>query len=196
MDKTKTKRTLMAWALGLGLSVLLPTSGGAQRTLTLDSCRAMALRNNKQMGVARVKQEVNANLRKSARTQYLPKVNALGGYLWMNKEVSILNDDQKATLNNMGTNLSTNLQNALSPLTSALPTTAQDKMVQDMAQLAGALNQTGAGIVDAFRTHLYRSCRHRWRLWLQLGARQEMAAPLLHAPHLRSLQPQQPHSER
>ena len=61
--------------------------------MTLDSCRAMALSNNKQMGVARVKQEVNANLRKSARTKYLPQVNAIGGYEWMCKEVSILNDE-------------------------------------------------------------------------------------------------------
>ena len=98
------------------------------------------------------KQEVNTNLRKSARTQYLPKVNALGGYLWMNKEISILNDDQKSTLNNMGTNLATGLQNALSPLTSALPATTQAKMAQDMAQLASTINQVGAGVVDAFRT--------------------------------------------
>ncbi|MBO4462853.1 MAG: TolC family protein [Prevotella sp.] len=142
----------MARALALMLLVLLPMTGGAQRVLTLDSCRAMALRNNKQIGVARVKQEVNANLRKSARTQYLPRVNALGGYLWMNKEISILNDDQKSTLNNMGTNLATGLQNALSPLTSALPATTQAKMAQDMAQLAGTINQIGAGVVDAFRT--------------------------------------------
>ena len=136
----------------LGLLVLLPMKGAAQRLMTLDSCRAMALRNNKQLGVARMKQEVNANLRKSVRTQYLPKVNALGGYVWSSKEVSILNDDQKSTLNNMGTNLATNLQNALSPLTSALPANTQAKMGQDMALLASALDQTGAGIVDAFRT--------------------------------------------
>ena len=151
MNKKK-KKTMTVRALVLGLLLLLPMSGGAQRLLTLDSCRAMALRNNKQIGVAKVKQEVNANLRKAARTQYLPKVNALGGYVWMNKEISILNDDQKSTLNNMGTNMATGLQNALSPLTSALPATTQTKMAQDMAQLAGTLNQIGAGVVDAFRT--------------------------------------------
>ena len=152
MNRTRTKRTLVARAVMLGLLLLLPLTSQAQRLLTLDSCRAMALRNNKQIGVARVKQEVNANLRKSARTQYLPKVNALGGYVWMNKEISILNDDQKSTLNNMGTNLATGLQNALSPLTSVLPATTQAKMAQDMAQLAGTINQIGAGVVDAFRT--------------------------------------------
>ena len=104
------------------------------------------------MGLAKMKQEVNAYTRKSARTQYLPKVNALGGYLWMSKEISILNDDQKSALSNLGTNTATKLQDALSPLTSALPAATQTKMGSDLAQFAGALDQVGAGIVDGFRT--------------------------------------------
>ena len=136
----------------LGLLMLLPMTSVAQRLLTLDSCRAMALRNNKQMGVAKMKQEVNANLRKSARTQYLPKVNAVGGYLWMSREISILNDDQKAALGNMGTNATTRLQDALAPLASTLSPEAQAKMSAGMSQFAGALNQVGSGIVDGFRT--------------------------------------------
>lgn len=143
---------MMARTFGLALWVLLPMSGYAQRVLTLDSCRAMALRNNKQMSVAKIKQEVNANLRKSARTQYLPKVNAVAGYNWMSKEVSLLNDDQKSALNNLGTTMATHLQNTLAPIASTLPAAVQTKMGQDMTQLAGALNQTGGGIVDAFRT--------------------------------------------
>jgi outer membrane protein TolC len=152
MRKTKKKRTVMARAMMLGLLVLLPMTGNAQRLLTLDSCRAMALRNNKQMGLAKMKQEVNAYTRKSARTQYLPKINALGGYLWMSKEISILNDDQKSALSNLGTNMGTKLQDALSPLTSALPAATQAKMGSDLAQFAGALDQVGGGIVDGFRT--------------------------------------------
>ena len=95
----------MARTIGIGLLVLLPMGAVAQRLLTLDSCRAMALRNNKQMGVAKMKQEASTNLRKSARTQYLPKLNAMGGYVLMSREISILNDDQKAALSNMGTNV-------------------------------------------------------------------------------------------
>jgi len=147
----------------LGLLLLLPLASGAQslrtgdgtsgvRLLTLDSCRAMALRNNKQMGVAKMKQEVNTNLRKSARTQYLPKVNAVGGYMWMSREISILNDDQKEALSNMGTNTTAKLQDALSPLVSQLPAATQQKMAGDMAAFGGALNQVGTGIVDGFRT--------------------------------------------
>ena len=148
----KKKRTVMARAFGLGLLVLLPMSGASQRMLTLDSCRAMALRNNKQMGVAKMKQEVNANLRKSARTQYLPKVNAVGGYVWMSREISLLNDDQKEALSNLGTNATTKLQDALSPLVSSLPAATQAKMADDMSLFAGTLNQVGTGMVDGFRT--------------------------------------------
>ena len=156
MNKLKMKMTntkSMSRAVLLGLLVLLPMTGEAQeRILTLDSCRTMALMNNRQMGVARVKQEMNANLRKSARTKYLPQVNAIGGYEWMSKEVSILNDEQKSALSNMGTNTATSLQNALSPLVSQLPAVTQAKVAQDMSQFAGALNQVGQHVVDGFRT--------------------------------------------
>jgi len=99
-----------------------------------------------------MKQEVNANLRKSARTQYLPKVNAVGGYVWMSREISLLNDDQKEALSNLGTNATTKLQDALSPLVSSLPAATQAKMADDMSLFAGTLNQVGTGMVDGFRT--------------------------------------------
>lgn len=144
--------TSMVRSAMLVLLVLLPMTVEAQTVLTLDSCRAMALTNNKQMGVARVKQEVNADLQKSARTKYLPQVNALAGYEWMSREVSILNNEQKSVLSNMGTNASTSLQSALAPLVSQLPSETQSRVAQDLSQFAGALNQVGMGIVDGFRT--------------------------------------------
>ena len=159
MKNSKKKLTEMARAVTLGLFGLFfaseaaygaeqPSEAGTQRLLTLDSCRAMALRNNKQMGVAKVKQEVNANLRKSARTQYLPKVNAVGGYMWMSREISLLSDDQKEALSNLGTIATSKLQNAPEPVTSQLPAATAG----DMGQFAGALNQVGASLVEGFRT--------------------------------------------
>ena len=152
MNNSKKTLSEMARAVTFGLLVLLPLSADAQRLLTLDSCRAMALRNNKQMGVAKMKQEMNAYLRKSARTQYLPKVNAMGGYIWMSREISMLNDEQKQALSNIGTNTTGKLQDALAPLVSALPEATQAKIAGDMGQFAGALNHAGAGIVEGFRT--------------------------------------------
>ena len=44
------------------------------------------------------------NTRKAARTKYLPRLSALGAYDLSSREVSLLNDDQKTALNNLGTN--------------------------------------------------------------------------------------------
>lgn len=151
MDK-KTNFTMIVRVVMLGIFVLLPEMMSAQRILTLDSCRAMALRNNKQMGVSKTKQDVAANLRKSARTMYLPNVSALGGYMWTSKEISILTDAQKAALGGLGTNAVTGLQGALGTIVGSLPAAAQAKIGTDMATMAGTLNQTGHGVVDALRT--------------------------------------------
>jgi outer membrane protein TolC len=138
---------------------------GAQ-TLTLDSCRAMALRNNKQLGVSRVKQDVAANLRKSARTKYLPHVSVLGGYEWTSKEISLLNDDQKSTLSGLGTNLTSGIQEKAGEVMKTVPQSVWDMLgtmgitpasVQQgmgniLNPMGAALNHTGQGIVDAFRT--------------------------------------------
>ena len=134
------------------LLAILPLGVNAQRLLSLDSCRAMALRNNKQMSVSKAKQDVAANLRRSARTKYLPHVSAVGGYMWMSKEASILNDDQKAGLSNLGTTTVTGMQNSLGGIMALLPATVQAQLAQNMQQFAGALNQSGEGIVNALRT--------------------------------------------
>ncbi len=136
----------------LGVVMLLVQSGQAQRLLTLDSCRAMALKNNKQMGVSKAKQDVATNLRKSARTMYLPNISAVGGYMWTSKEISILTDAQKAALGGLGTSAVTSLQGTLGTLISGLSAAAQAKIANDMATMAGNLNQTGQHVVDAMRT--------------------------------------------
>ena len=138
--------------LGLILLTSMVTPATAQRLLTLDSCRAMALRNNKQMSISRVKQEIAANVRKSARTKYLPHISALGGYVYTSKEISLLNDDQKDALNGLGTNFATGVQSSIGPYAQILPAEMQQKLGADLQQVAGVLNQFGGGIVDAFRS--------------------------------------------
>ena len=145
---------------------------GAQRLLTLDSCRAMALRNNKQLSVSKVKQDIAVNIRKSARTKYLPHVSAIGTYEHTSEEVSILNDGQKTSLGTLGTTAVGAMQPAMAGLTEklgglgtmlgqmGLPTGVFEQMSgelaqqmgQSMQQLQTGLNQEGQKIVDAFRT--------------------------------------------
>ena len=139
----------------------------AQRLLTLDSCRAMALHNNKQMGISKVKQEVATNIRKSARTKYLPHVSAIGTYQYTSRQVELLSDDQKSTLSNLGTTTVSNFQNGLSEATSSLPlenvaailngfgiSLDHLKMAsgQTLEGIAAKLNGLGQGLVDALDT--------------------------------------------
>ena len=141
-------------AISFGLLAFGIHAVEAQRVLSLDSCRAMALRNNKQMSVQRVKQEVAKNIRKAARTKYLPHVSAVGGYVYTSKEISLLSDDTKDALSNLGTNSVNQLQTGLSsamPVLSALFGGAAP-VASMMNGMAGTLNQMGEGIVDAFHT--------------------------------------------
>lgn len=147
-----------------------PATAVAQRQLSLDSCLAMAMSNNKQLGAAKLKQEAAMNLRKSARTKYLPQVQVMGGYLYSSKEISILTDEQKARLSGIGTTATHGvaqglqgfaqsltpeqigkLDNALAPFN----TNTQQLMGSIQGQvgnLAGRLNAEGQSIADAFRT--------------------------------------------
>ena len=88
------------------LSVLL---GGimtaAGQSLSLDSCRSLAIRNNKTLQMSSLKQEAAHWQRKSALTNYLPKISAVGTYQRTSREVSLLNDEQKDGLSHMGSNL-------------------------------------------------------------------------------------------
>lgn len=152
MKKKRTRKTVMARAVTLGLLLLLPLASEAQRLLTLDSCRAMALRNNKQMSVAKTKQDVAANMQKSARTKYLPHVSAVGGYVWTSKEISILSDDAKDALSNLGTTAGADLKEGLSQIAATLPADAQMRIGQEVSQFSGMLDATGQGLVNALRT--------------------------------------------
>ena len=135
------------WLLALGC---LPAD--AQRVLSLDSCRAMALRSNKQLSVSQVKQEVAKNLKKSARTKYLPHVNVVGGYMYTSREISLLSDDQKSALNNLGTNAAADITTKVSPYASILPAALQTKLGADLKAAAGVADLFGQHVVDLFHS--------------------------------------------
>ena len=141
-------------------AAVLPCS--AQRVLTLDSCRAMAMRNNKQLAVSRLKQKVALNNKKAIRTKYLPKVDVAGGYEWMSKEISLLSDEQKEALSNLGTNLATSMGGNMTQIITGMaqnglitPQQAQgigQLAAQFMGPLGESLNTLGTGLKDALRT--------------------------------------------
>ena len=145
------KRTLIISALLLLVESLGMVCYG-QTVLSLDSCRAMALRNGKQMRMAEVRRDVAADVRRSARTKYLPHVSAVGGYEHTSREISLLSDAQKSALGNLGTGLAGELQGGIAGYAQVLPTALQQQLGTDLNQMAGALNDKGQQLVDALRT--------------------------------------------
>jgi outer membrane protein TolC len=117
----------------------------------------MALRNNKQMSVSKVKQDVAANLRKSARTKYLPHVSAIGTYQYTSEPISILSETQKTEFSNLGTTIGTGLVQSMAELMLQHPALAQ-VMAKVGPVSEEMLNGLGQKIVDAFDTdtrHLF-----------------------------------------
>ena len=133
--------------------------------LSLDSCRTMALQGNKQLASTRLGQELARDVKKSARTHYLPKVDALGGYMYTSREISLLNDEQKSNLSNLGTNTSNSLMaSGLGTQLATILTSLGLDPKTVMPAATTALNQAGQGFVDALRT----DTRSMWAGTVQL----------------------------
>ena len=126
----------------------------AQSFLSLDSCRALALANNKDLLISNEKINAAHYQRKAAFTNYLPNFSATGAYMRNQKEFSLLNNDQKAALSGLGTNLAGPIQQAATEIATAHP-----ELKPLIASLSGklgaalpALDQAGNSLVDALRT--------------------------------------------
>lgn len=125
----------MKTLLGIFLLCTIGSTMACSQTIfTLDSCRAMALRNNKELRIAREKTKAAHYERKAAFTNYLPKLSATGAYLHNNKEISLLSDEQQSSISNMGT-----------VMTSAVPA-LQTLGVEQL------LNSLGSTLVSDLRT--------------------------------------------
>ena len=134
----------------------------AQQRLSLDSCRAMALRNNKTLSASRLQLDMAHYKVKAAKTKYLPHVSALGGYELTSREISLLSDDQKASLSSAGTHATGALHNDIS---SALSGLAQQGAIspelanglgnlfgQVGSKLGSVVDGVGQKVVDALHT--------------------------------------------
>ena len=62
--------------------------------IPLDSCRSMALRNNKTMQIAQERIKAAEYQKKQAFAAYLPGIDFAGGYMYNQKEISLLSGDQ------------------------------------------------------------------------------------------------------
>ncbi len=106
----------------------------AQQVFTLDSCRNMAINNNKQIRIANEKIKAAGYERKSAFANYLPGIDATGMYMYNSKEISLLSDQQKEGLSNVGTN-------TLAPV--------MQQIIVQHPELGAQLQQLGMGIINS-----------------------------------------------
>lgn len=83
----------MRHRLFLLFSIAAVISASAQ-TFSLDSCRAMALRSNKQLMMSRQRIASAEFQKKEAFAAYLPGIDFAGGYAYNQKELSLFDSDQ------------------------------------------------------------------------------------------------------
>ena len=140
--------------------------------LTLDSCRSRALVANKKIGMAKMKHQMAVNVRKAARTKYLPHIDLAGGYMYSSREISLLSDAQKSALGSMGSVSAGAIGQVSSDIGIVLqrmaqggvisPTTAHDlgavmqtvsPTISQSVETYG--NELGQRIVDAFSTNTH-----------------------------------------
>lgn len=123
----------------------------AQEVLSLDSCRALAIANNKELLISQEKINAAHYQKKAAFTNYLPNISASGGYMRNQKEFSLLSDAQKGALSNIGTAFSAPLEQA-GQIISALYPPIAGQMPALQQSLISSINEAGQSLVDAFRT--------------------------------------------
>ena len=77
---------LVYWLIGSGLS--------AQQALSLQECRDLAVRNNKELQVSAEKIKIAGYEKKAALTKYFPQLSANGAYMWNQKDLNLLDMGQ------------------------------------------------------------------------------------------------------
>ena len=112
----------MKKALILSCSVLVTIWAAAQesRPLTLDDCREMAVSTSRDLEQARIDVQMAGYDKKIARANYFPNVKATGAYLYNNRDIALVSDEQSEMLRNAGMllqdQLNANTANAIGAL--------------------------------------------------------------------------------
>ena len=139
------------------LMALTASTMEAQRVLTLEECRAMALENNGQSKMAQEKVNAAQYDSKTAFANYLPKVSATALYLHNSENLNLASEDQRNALSNMGSTI-TGVSGSLMTDPNFIKLYLGDETVKNTvnyivqkmnaADVEGALNQVGQELAD------------------------------------------------
>lgn len=147
--------------------LLLTLSVGvvAQEQLTLDTCRARALRANRGLKQSEMKVSETEALEKAALCQMLPRVSADGGYVWTEKSVNLLSEEQKQRISTMGDEVQSDISAAIHqemsgynintgslsiPIGDAIANRLDNALTN--ANLSGKINGLGNEIINGMTT--------------------------------------------
>ena len=136
----------------------------AQKALTLEDCRKMALENNKQLAIKRVKQQTAHNAKSVAAALNYPKVNLTASYLHTSREISILNEEQNAALGNLGTLLIGSASQDLTAIITGLIKKGVISMeeAQGLNQMTSKMEQTMNGLGEKISNDFKTDTREIW----------------------------------
>ena len=82
--------------------------------LTLEDCREMAIARSKDLEQARIQVKMADYDRKIALANYFPNISAKGAYLYNNRDIALVNAEQSARLQNAGTLIQGQMNEAVS----------------------------------------------------------------------------------
>lgn len=87
------KTLLLSLLTVAGLTGIASTQAQAGPTVSLDSCRRMALSNNKDLMISRQNIKTADYQKQEAFAAYLPAIDFTGGYAWNQHDISLLGKD-------------------------------------------------------------------------------------------------------
>ena len=118
------------FSLFVGLMLLMTQVSMAQRVITLEDCRRMAVETSRQLDMDKAAVEMAGYDRKTAVANFFPKVTAVGGYMYNNRDIALVSDDQSERIRTMGSTI--------------------DEKIWDRAELNAS--ERGKAILESLRT--------------------------------------------
>ena len=141
----KMKKEALILAL---LLPVLPLTAQPQR-LTLDDCREMALKADKDLQQARTRIEMAGYDRKIALANYFPTVSATGAYLYNNRDIALVDEFQSSMLQSAGSIMQGVMEGAAASMEEQLSGAMSQAMTGTMTQLMTAI-QTNPALAQEY----------------------------------------------
>lgn len=149
--------------IALTLLALIPMRMKAQKVLSLEKCRELALENNKKLQISQENINMAGYEKKIAFSNYLPKFSAAGTYMHNSRDISLLSADNTGILSNIGTTVQGGINNTLNSIMQQVMSdpallnlilnspTLQNMISQlQSVDVSEALNSIGSEISDVF----------------------------------------------